>query len=405
MSDGRKRRLEKNFFKIFFINSLLNVKMVNAIISLFYVYRSLTVADIFYLGIVYSVAVIASEVPSSYLADRFGRKRTIVMATFFGLLHWVFYLVADSFVLFAVGTICYALTESCMSGTDEAFVFDSNKELGNHSESLKKIARYFSSERLFKIFSAFLGAVIAKDLADWQFSLIILVDIVASVIALVYAFTLTEPNHYIDVEKQEAGIIKDAYKILINDKNLLRAIFNKLIILILTAACWRYAAVLFVENLHIPIIIFGFLWSVYHMTMFVGNYFAHAIWSEKPIAFKIDSLNVIICIALLLFLLTWFLYPERYIMFGLYIIIMAAASLRDPFFSHLFNMQFSSYNRATTLSLANFVRHILEVPFLLVIAWAVNQHIILPYAVALLLGGVVIVYFPIKTGFNDKLYA
>jgi MFS family permease len=83
--------------------------MINAIISLFFVYRSLRVADIFYLGIIYSVTVIVSEVPSSYLADKFGRKRTVIVATCFALLHWVMYLIADSFTLFAFGAIFFAL--------------------------------------------------------------------------------------------------------------------------------------------------------------------------------------------------------------------------------------------------------------------------------------------------------
>jgi hypothetical protein len=70
----RKIKLEKNFFKIFFINALLNIKMINIVLSLFYVYRGLELSDIFYLGIVYSIAVLLSEVFSSYLADSFGRR-------------------------------------------------------------------------------------------------------------------------------------------------------------------------------------------------------------------------------------------------------------------------------------------------------------------------------------------
>ncbi len=406
MSDDRKKKLEKNFFKIFFINSLLNLKMINAIISLFFVYRSLRVADIFYLGIIYSFTVIVSEVPSSYLADKFGRKRTVIMATCFALLHWAMYLIADSFALFAVGAVFFALAESFMSGTDEAFVFDTNKELGDHNQSFKKLAYYFSSERVFKIFSAFLGVIIAKDLASWQFSLIILADVVASIIAMLYAFTLVEPNHYMDVEQQEANLIKDAYRILAHDKNLLWATFNKMMIVVTTAACWRYAAVLFVDSLRIPVIIFGFVWSVHHLVIFAGNRLSDKIWLKNTIGSKINILNSITCGSVALFLIAWFFYLNKYIIFAGYILMMASSALRDPFFSHLFNQQFRSYNRATTLSLVNFVRHIMEIPFLPVIAWMVSKSMVLPYVMVLLSAVLALTVFRMKkVSFNNQLYA
>lgn len=396
MKEDRKRKLEKNFFKIFFVNSLLNIKMINIVVSLFYVYRSLVIADVFYLGIVYSITVVLSEVPSSYLADKFGRKRTIVMAALFSLLQWVFFLIAHDFLFFAIGIIFYALAGSFMSGTDEAIVYDTNKELGNHDESLKKLGRYLSSERIFKIMAAFLGALIARDLAGWQFNLLIMVDIVASIVAIILSLTLVEPNHFMDVEKQEAGVIQDAYKILSNDRQLLRTICSRLFIQVASITCWRYSAVFFVDKLKIPLVILGVVWSLNHAVIFWGNYFVHILWRDKKDSFKINSLNSVFALALVLFFLSWFFFPGKYILLAVYVSLEIAAALRDPFFSHIFNKQFSSYNRATALSLANFVRHIFEIPVLLLVGWLVTINIVFPYAVALALGLVTIFYFRVS---------
>src|SRR5690348_15467161 len=138
MDAVRERKLKKNFFKIFYINALLNVKMVNVVLSLLYIHRNLDITDIFYLGIVYSITVIASEVPSSYAADLFGRKKTVIMAACFGVLHWIFFLISHNFFIFAVGVVFYALAESFMSGTDEALVYDTNRELGTHGQAFHK---------------------------------------------------------------------------------------------------------------------------------------------------------------------------------------------------------------------------------------------------------------------------
>lgn len=396
MTEDRKRKLEKNFFKIFFVNSFLNIKMINIVVSLFYVYRSLAVADVFYLGVVYSISVVLSEVPSSYLADRFGRKRTIIMAGLFSVLHWVLFLIANNFWFFAVGVIFYALAESFMSGTDEAIVYDTNKELGNHSDSLKKLSRYLSSDRIFKIGAAFLGALIAKDLAGWQFNVIIIVDLVASIISIVLAFTLVEPNHFMDVEKQEADIIKDAYKILSKDRKLLTVVCNRLLIKIAAITCWRYSAVFFVDKLDISIIILGIIWSSNHAAVFAGNYFSHLLWPNRQDSFKINFLNIAFSLSLALFFISWFLFPGKYILLAFYVLLETISSLRDPFFSHMFNKQFSSYNRATALSLANFVRHAFEIPILLLVGWLVSINIIFPYVVALALGLVTVFYFRVS---------
>ncbi len=392
MTDERKRKLERNFFKIFFINSLLNVKMINIVISLFFVYRSLQVAEIFYLAIIYSVAVVISEIPSSYLADRFGRRRTIIMATFFALLHWLVFLVADGFLFFAVGTVCYALAESFMSGTDEAVIYDTNKELGNRNDSLKNLSRYISSERVFKIISAFVGALIAKDLADWQFNIIIMVDIIASFIAFVFAVTLTEPNHFMDLEKQEAGLIKDAYAILSQDKTLRTAVFNKALIFTAAILCWKYSGILFIDHLGISVVVIGATWSIRHLATVLSNHYLHVWRPEKSEAVKIDFLNLLFFIALGLFIFNWFLYPQKYLLLFLYVVSQFFASSIQPLFSNMFNRQFMSYNRATSLSLANFAQHICIIPLAALVGFFINFNLVFPYMISFVVVGAVIAY-------------
>jgi MFS family permease len=395
MTEDRERKLEKNFFKIFFINALLNVKMINIVLSLFYIYRSLAVADIFYLGMVYSAAVILSEIPSSYLADKFGRKRTVILATFFGLFHWVFFLVADGFLLFAIGSICYAFAESLMSGTDEAIVYDTNKELGldSNNSSLKKLSRYLYSERTFKVVSAFLGALIAKDLASWQFDLIIIVDIVASLFAMFFAFTLIEPSHFTDLEEQEAGLIKNAFTILSHDKKLSSAVFNKSLVFTASQITWFYMGVLFIEHLGVSAITMGIMWSLYHLLVIICSHYLHLWLALKSEAYKIDLLNFLFLLSLVGSVVSWFLFPQKYIVLLFYLLGQFFSAIAQPFFSNMFNESFRSYNRATALSLSNFARYVIVIPLLPIVGFLVNFNLIFPYIISLVLVVVVMLYF------------
>lgn len=393
MTEERKRKLEKNFFKIFFVNALLNVKMINIVLSLFYVYRSLAVADIFYLGVIYSITVVLSEIPSSYLADKFGRKRTVIMAAFFGLLHWGFFLIADGFFLFAIGSICYALAESLMSGTDEAVVYDTNKELGNHALSLQKLSRYLYSERAFKIVSAVLGALIAKDLASWQFDLIIIIDIVASLLAVFFAFTLVEPDHFMDLEEQEAGLIKNAYTILSHDKKLSSAVFNKSLVFTASQITWFYMSVLFIEHMGVSAIFMGIMWGLYHLMVIICSHYIHLWLPSKSEAFKIDLSNFLFLLSLIGSVVSWFLFPQKYIFLSFYLVGQFFSAISQPFFSNMFNESFRSYNRATALSLSNFSRHIIVIPLLPIVGFLVNFNLIFPYLVSLILVLIVILFF------------
>jgi|GEM_PF-4813246 len=393
----RKIKLEKNFFKIFFINALLNIKMINIVLSLFYVYRGLELSDIFYLGIVYSIAVLLSEVPSSYLADSFGRRRAVILASFFGILHWVFFLIADSFLFFAIGTIFYALAESFMSGTDEALVYDTNRELGNPDASLQKLSRYFSSERIFKIVSALIGAVIAQNLVNWQFNTIILIDLAASLVAVGFALTLAEPRHFTDLEKQEAGLIKDAYAIIADDKKLRITILNKSLIYISATVCWMYMTVLFVGRLGVSLIALGVVWGGHHLAIVAANHYLHNWFPRKTHAFKINLLNYLFLASIASFIVCWFGFSYKYLMLAFFLLVQFFVAIRRSIFSDLLNKQFKSYNRATALSLANFAEHVFFLPLLLLAGFLIDQNIILPYFLALVIGLVVVVFFHLRT--------
>ena len=53
----------------------------------------------------------------------------------------MFYFIADSFLLFAAGVAWYACSIALFSGTKEALIYDSARELGKEAESLQKLGR------------------------------------------------------------------------------------------------------------------------------------------------------------------------------------------------------------------------------------------------------------------------
>jgi len=74
--------LKRNFSLMFWLEALTEVKMINVVTAIFLVYRGISVAQIFYTTIVFSVVTLLTELPSSYLADKWGRKKVILLSLF-----------------------------------------------------------------------------------------------------------------------------------------------------------------------------------------------------------------------------------------------------------------------------------------------------------------------------------
>jgi MFS family permease len=225
MTHQRKKNLQKNFARMFWVRVFLNIRFLNIVISLFYISRGLTLQNIIMLPIIWAITTMIFEIPSSYLADTWGRKKTILLAVGFAAMQMSVFMIAQGFWEMAIGMFFYGLLSASISGTDVALIYDTKKELGQ-DESLSVIGKYWSGMNFGKIISTFVGAYIAKDLTEIQFQLLLVIDIIFIFLAGIVASRLIEPNHKMDVEAQEAGIIRDAVKIFRKYPILMKAMIN-----------------------------------------------------------------------------------------------------------------------------------------------------------------------------------
>ncbi|MCX6780596.1 MAG: MFS transporter, partial [Candidatus Magasanikbacteria bacterium] len=191
--NNRAVELPKNFKRMFWIQALMNFKLLNTVISIFYAHRGLSLQQIFLLGVVFAVTNLLFEIPSSYAADRWGRKKTIAVAIAFLAISSICDFFAHSFLFFAVDLIFYSLSFSFMTGTDDALIYDTGRELGEEKNSTKELGNYYSAQRFFKILTPLLAVAIASGLLEWQFKIIIAIEFVTTIIALPFVARLVEP--------------------------------------------------------------------------------------------------------------------------------------------------------------------------------------------------------------------
>jgi predicted MFS family arabinose efflux permease len=125
--------------RLFYLFRLLSTSYLFVPISVMYAQgRGMSLVQIALLHTVYSVAVILTEVPTGALADRLGRRVTMIAGAVAMVAACVAYLLAHGFVSFALATALAALSMTLCSGADSAYLFDLLHEHGRGHEYARR---------------------------------------------------------------------------------------------------------------------------------------------------------------------------------------------------------------------------------------------------------------------------
>lgn len=131
---GTPRRIERNLW-LFQVYRFLSTSYLFApVFLLFFKERHLSVTEITLLNSVYCATLLIFEIPTGTLADRWGRKRAMVLGSevmaLGALLDWL----GHSFLIFAIGDGLMALGMALSSGSDSAYLYDLLRDAGRKKE-------------------------------------------------------------------------------------------------------------------------------------------------------------------------------------------------------------------------------------------------------------------------------
>ncbi len=353
----RLQQLDRNPRLLFWARFFTMFKMLNAVVTLFYLHRGLSLEQTIWLSGIFGAGSLLFEVPSGYLADRFGRKWTLALGVLLLVASDAIHLSAYGFAPFIVAFIFLSAASSCFSGTEEALLYDSLKELGKEEEMTKYNSRLLSAQNLPKIFIPAIGAFIAKDLLDWQFSILLWTNIVAAMTALALIFRLTEPEHRMDVSAQEKGIFSESIATIRRQPELFRAAMNKIIPFVATILVWRVYQP-YVTNNGLPVVIMGLFYMIMHTIMFSLK------WSAEPLERRFGAAQTltITSASMAFWIVVGILVRDPYLQVIAFGLSFVSHSIREPMYSQWINRRIHSRSRATTLSNLAVFRGILDIP-------------------------------------------
>jgi hypothetical protein len=119
--------------------------------------------------------------------------------------------------------------------------------------------------------------------------------------------------------------------------------------------------------------------SLVQIALFLFNRRIKAFFPEKSVPERIQVLNVLFTLTLIVFVVVWYLGRQELILLALYCVAVIIEAARWSFLSEYFNKKSKSYNRATTLSLTNLLKNMIMIPLILIGAFLVSRSLIYPY--------------------------
>ena len=316
----------------------------------FYESNNLSMKDIMVLQAIYSIAIVVLEIPSGYLADVIGRRKTLILGAIFGTLGFATYSFSYGFLGFLIAEVILGIGQSCISGADSAMLYDSLLEKGEEKKYSRFEGRIVSLGNISEAAAGIIGGLLAGITLRTPY----IAQSFVAFIALPAAITLVEPIRKVPLMK--AGIMEIVHIArfaLFEDRSLRRNILFSAIIGTATLTMAWFAQPFF-EHIGIEIKWFGLLWTSLNLTVAITSYTAHRL--ESKLGQKWSILIIALTIPLGYLALGRFQVSTGLIILYLFYLIRGYAT---PVLKDYINRVTASHIRATVLSVRNFVIRLL----------------------------------------------
>jgi MFS family permease len=357
--------MEKNVSKFYWYRLTKFGLFHIAVLVIFYQQRGLSFSQIMLLQSVYYFAKVLSEIPTGAWADRVGRKKSLVIGSFFHSSAYLLIFLSHSFVLFNVGEIIAGVAMSFASGADSALAYDSLKFLGRENE-YKRIEGNATSMR-YLAYAVF--APVGSLLATLNLALPYLASSIVVFLSGLIALTMTEPprenksvqGSEFNVQRKTYHEIENSLKLLFEDKRRLWfVLFFSFIFLATRLGFWTYQP--YMELVGLPLSLFGMVFAaLYLFSAFWSKYadFLERKARENLTLFLMPVLVIVPMILLSRFVFLWSL--------SFFLILQVTFGSHEPILKNHLNRLCPSEVRATMLSVQNMVGNLvfaLFAPFL-----------------------------------------
>lgn len=313
---------------------------------LFYKSNGLGSYELFVLKAIYSVAVVVMEIPSGWMADVWGRKKTLILGSILGSLGFLIYSFSYSFWAFVAAEIVLGIGLSFISGADSALLYDSLKADNKTDKYTREEGRITSAGN----FAEAIAGIISGLLVYFSLRTPFYFQFGVAALAIPAAFTLIEPKtHAVEHVHSIRNLVKNIKNTLVSNTNLRVAI---LLSALTGTATLTFAWLVqpFFVAIGLPEELFGIFWTALNLSVGISSVFAY-----KVELFLGKRRSVLAVIILLSFGYFFSGISISYYGLGFLFLFYLVRGLATPIFKNYINQYTDSEVRATMLSVRNFI--------------------------------------------------
>jgi MFS family permease len=248
---------EANIWKSYLASFFRGFHFVSGVLLPFFIgWGKLTFFQIMLLQSYFTIMIVVLEIPCGAISDYISRKFSLFLGALAMALAALVYSNIPNILFFIIGETLFALGFALVSGSDEAFIFDTLRKMERENEMSKIMARNRSFFLAGIGISAPIGSMISL-LYPLQYSMTFM--FFPFIIAALISLSLRETNH--DLEREASNylfLIKSGFRELKKNKTLRILAFDFIIVDVLVfILIWTYQ--LYLDVLSIPLVFFGFV--------------------------------------------------------------------------------------------------------------------------------------------------
>lgn len=334
------------------INFLSGVVFLVPLITLFYKYVWLSLAQIIIITNVSTLAVWLFELPTSVWADTAWRKKALVMSVICNFIGALLILVVPSYTGFIIASIFSGLYFAFWSWTGQAFLEDNLRILWEESTFGKKIGHLMAMESLAGLITPLIASAILKFFGDSGYTILAILDVLSALALVILTLQLRELNVYEKLTswrqslKTNLDTAKTAIKNVVSNKSLR--------LLLLYRSLANHVAFIFIISLPLrvqygmPEWMAWVLATIGTIAVMRANKYTYKIWEKYSYntAWVIATVSqAILLIFIGLFVKNWIVMSVLLIFFSLF------EWMRQPAWNHVLVEQTQGKAIATTRSI------------------------------------------------------
>lgn len=244
---------------------------------------------VFVLQAIFACAIALLEFPSGYLADRWGYRRVLFVASLFAVLGWLAYALAVDFFTVVIGELLLAVAVSLISGADSALLYETLLAQREEASFPRWYGRYRAFGNIAEGTAALIGAYVFVRAPRAPF----VIQIALCSVNLVLSHAMCEPPRDRGQDLPAFERVRGLVRFVAFGEPRLRAVVALVVALSLPSYVMVWVLPAYVADAGINAAFMGPIWAAASYTV------ALASWSSPRLAQRIGATQALgLCVLL-----------------------------------------------------------------------------------------------------------